>query len=253
MQTDAFDTFEFLAGAMQDDVYGLQFSSLTSAAQYEPVYEKTLEYLSPGMTALDWGASRGHFSYFLLGQGLAVTGYSFESAPDFLMTRAGFSFAAGSSSDPVNLPFKDAAFDRVFSIGVLEHVHETGGNQPSSLAEIYRVLKPDGMFLCFHLPQNTGWVEPVKKLFDRNAHFHSRRYSMGSAKRMFEKADFQVVDSGSYNFLPRNEISKVLRNSADSVSTAKRVGSMDRLLASVMPKLTTNLYLIAKKPSSLDS
>ncbi|MBQ4132690.1 MAG: methyltransferase domain-containing protein [Desulfovibrionaceae bacterium] len=47
----------------------------------------------------------------------------------------------------------------MFSIGVFEHVHETGGDQLASLKEISRVLKPEGFFLCFHLPNKYSWVE----------------------------------------------------------------------------------------------
>ncbi len=47
-------------------------------------------------------------------------------------------------ADMVWLPFKDCSFDRVFSISVIEHLPDDLDS--AALREIYRVLKPGGVF-----------------------------------------------------------------------------------------------------------
>lgn len=39
---------------------------------------------------------------------------------------------------------------------------QCGGEELASLAEIRRILKPGGLFFCYHFPQKSGWVERVK-------------------------------------------------------------------------------------------
>jgi SAM-dependent methyltransferase len=132
----------------QDDIrrHVLQFQSYLTLQQYEPVYKKTLDHLQINGKALDWGCGNGHFSYFLLHQNIDVTGYSFDAQPPFLANHKGFRFVAGNINGPKTLPFRNQSFDYVFSIGVLEHVKETGGDELESMLEIFRILKPGGVF-----------------------------------------------------------------------------------------------------------
>ena len=102
----------------------LQFGSLASAHQYLPLYRLWRRYVPVGARVLDWGAGNGHFSYFLVRSGYRATGFSFmpfvyESS---LPEGAPYTFVGGSEREPVRLPFDDASFQAVASIGVLEHV-----------------------------------------------------------------------------------------------------------------------------------
>ena len=97
---------------------------------------------------------------------------------------------------------EDGAFDCVFSIGVLEHVFETGGDEVASLREIRRVLKPGGHFLCFHFPNKHQWVEPVGKLLGIAEHFHRRKYTISNVKTFTEATALRLVDYGRYNVSP---------------------------------------------------
>ncbi|MFX5595170.1 methyltransferase domain-containing protein, partial [Acinetobacter baumannii] len=62
-------------------------------------------------------------------------------------TDAGARFAAmvgGLAVDEDRLPFAPGSFDLVVSAGVLDSV----GDLPGALAQIRRVLRPDGLFLA---------------------------------------------------------------------------------------------------------
>jgi SAM-dependent methyltransferase len=87
--------------------------------------------------ALDLGCGDGYFATELRRRGLKVTaadcGRLFsENQPD------------GVACDEDRLPFADASFDLVVSVGVLDSVNDL----PGALALIRRSLKPDGLFLA---------------------------------------------------------------------------------------------------------
>ncbi len=123
-----------------------QFQSRVGSHQYLRLYELTRRYVTPGSSVLDWGAASGHFSYFLQSSGYRATGFSLyeEHVPKALLGD-GYRLVLGDPSDPVTLPFADDSFDAVASIGVLEHVRETGGDEEASLREIGRVLRRGGV------------------------------------------------------------------------------------------------------------
>lgn len=59
-----------------------------------------------------------------------------------------------AQADAEILPFRDNAFDRVYSYGVLHHTPDT----PRAIREVYRVLKPGGVarVMIYHHPSLTG-------------------------------------------------------------------------------------------------
>jgi ubiquinone/menaquinone biosynthesis C-methylase UbiE len=63
--------------------------------------------------------------------------------------------------DLVSRPVEDGYVTTAVSMSVLEHVHETGGDQRASLAELSRVLQSGGVLLVFHLPNPYTWTEFV--------------------------------------------------------------------------------------------
>ncbi len=104
------------------------FQSLVSAHQYRGLYDMFRRYVPVGAKVLDWGVGNAHFSYFLVQSGYRAAGFSLEpcTLPAWL-PQDGYRLVQGSFDDPVHLPFPDQSFDVVASIGVLEHVRETGG------------------------------------------------------------------------------------------------------------------------------
>jgi len=118
-----------------------QFRSLAGAAQYQNLWRLVRQYVPSGAEVLDWGAGTGHFSYFLCRAGYKATGYSLDDCL-FQDLVAEFRYRFVRGRDPVMLPFPDTCFDAVASVGVLEHVRETGGNELASLARSLACFAP---------------------------------------------------------------------------------------------------------------
>lgn len=225
----------------------LQFNGLLTAQQYETVYEVTLRCLGKENEVLDWGCGNGHFSYFLTKHGYHAAGFSFEPSPACMKGNALFAHVEGSTTDPSTLPFANGRFGGVFSIGVLEHVYETGGSESSSLKEIHRVLRPGGKFLCFHFPNKQQWIEPAGKLVGRLEHFHHRKYSLDQIKAMVGDAGFTLSEWGRYNILPRNQLGKLPPQLKENSVAAGAYQAADRILGTLLPMLCTNFYFVTEK------
>ena len=81
----------------------------------------------------------------------AIDGSHYEKAKD-----GGVNFIGDFDLETGRLPFADNRFDLVFSKSVLEHIHKPR----QYLAEIYRVLKPGGVFVAL-VPD---WQTPCASL-----------------------------------------------------------------------------------------
>jgi SAM-dependent methyltransferase len=90
----------------------------------------------PFARALELGTGRGYLAGLLRERGLEVA-----------QADAGFRFArlgGGVQADEDRLPFADAAFDLVVSVGALDGVNDL----PGALLLARRALRPDGLFLA---------------------------------------------------------------------------------------------------------
>ncbi len=102
-------------------------------------------------------------------------------------------------TDPVRLPFNDAQFDAALSCGVLEHVPDENG----SLDEIHRVLKPNGAFFIFNLPQKHSYKEFLIERF-RLGYTHERKYTVNSIGALLAKHGFRISAVRRGGMLPHN-------------------------------------------------
>jgi len=228
----------------------MQFLGRACAQQYRLPYALTQRYLPTPATVLDWGCGNGHFSYFLHEFGHRVEAYAFGApAPlvQYLLdhTNGHFRYTTGSSTEPVRIPYADQSFDAVFSIGVLEHVRECGGEEARSLAEIHRILKPGGLFLCFHFPNRYSWIEVLTSIF-RSRHHHKYKYTKADIRAMMGNAGFKIESLRRYNAFPRNIFSSLpfLRRTR---WLARMIDAMDSFLGIVLNPFCQNYAVIARR------
>ena len=81
--------------------------------------------------------------------------------------------------EPVRLPFPDASFNALASIGGREAV----GIEAASLGESARVPSPSGVFVCFHLPNHSSWIEFLGSRVP-GKHHHLYRYGRYDVRRL---------------------------------------------------------------------
>jgi SAM-dependent methyltransferase len=240
-----------LAGA-QGHLGVAQFGSLVSAHQYRGLYQLFRAHVPAGAEVLDWGAGNGHFSYFLLRAGYRVLGFSLHDEGFEAWRPAGpYRFVAGWPSDPVKLPLADRSLDAVASVGVLEHVRETGGEESASLREIARVLRPGGVFVCWHLPNRWSWIEAAARRIS-GQHHHVYRFTGEEIERLLAAAGLERVSLARYGFLPRNFWGRLrfLRGIGGRPVVARTWDALDRMLGRAVPFICQNFAVVARKPSA---
>jgi len=229
-----------------------QFGSLLSAHQYLRLYRLWRAFVPASATALDWGAGNGHFSYFLIRSGHRASGFSLLPG-DYLRwmptSAAEYVFTRGDESDPVRLSYPDESFDAVASIGVLEHVRETGGSEHQSLREIARVLRPCGVFVCFHFPNQWSWIDWAARRVP-GKHVHPYRFTREDIQKLCEECDLTLVESARYGVLPRNfgyRLPGALRRSR---ALARGWDLLDRILGVPLSPIAQNYCFVARKPAA---
>lgn len=220
-------------------------SSKVAAHQYRIVFDLLNRYAPPGepLHVLDWGSGSCAFSYALLEQGHQVDATDFAVPPkeEFLTSRAAGRFTFTRCADAVALPFPDGNFDLVLSIGCLEHVRETGGSDTGSLAEIARVLKVGGTFICAHLPNRYSYIEGYVRFFDRPGRFYHRfRYTPREIREKAGAAGLEVTDLTAYGALPRNPLSRLPARVRDAPVFIRSYDAADDLLAALAGGICQN-------------
>ncbi len=223
-----------------------QFESYISASQYLKAYELVLQYSPPSASILDWGTGTGHFSLFLLEENFKVNGFTIDE--DFTLAKhlsKSYPHQYNFISDPKSvksLPFEANSFDVVTSIGVLEHVRETGGTELDSLSEIWRILKPEGIFICYHFPNKYSWIEAIAKHLN-NKYNHRYKFSRKEILAIFSKANFKIIETKRYGLLPR----LIFRSFPDNLLFTKYYNYIDRLFSILLNIFCQNHYIVSKK------
>jgi SAM-dependent methyltransferase len=146
----------------------------------------------PGAWTLDAGCGAGGL--------LAVLRHDFPDAAVFGLERD--SFAAGLARDrggaPVTqgaverMPFREEAFDAVYSADVLCH---RGVDPDRALAEIRRCLRPGGR-LALNLPAYQWLYSDHDRAVD-----NARRYRLGEVRAMLGRAGFAAIRATYWNTL----------------------------------------------------
>lgn len=127
-------------------VGGAEFFRLYGPKVLKPALAYALKRaaVEAGMEALDLGCGRGELLYHLAQKGVHAVGADF--APAALRIARRESKASVVRCDAKRLPFKDASFDRIFFLGVLDHLHDW--ELETSFKEFARLLRPGGVVLA---------------------------------------------------------------------------------------------------------
>jgi SAM-dependent methyltransferase len=158
------------------------------------------------LEVLDWGAGKGHITFLLDRHGARVTAADRDQGLGDSTFDQSTPIIGGTGIEVVKLthdhvlPFDDASFDVVVSMGVLEHVP----NDLESLREIRRVLRPCGLFFCFFLPYTLSWTQRVGHLMGN--HYHDRLYSERMVQRLLDGAGLVLLDRWHRQLFPKNSV-----------------------------------------------
>ena len=108
----------------------------------------------PGMRVLDLGCGRGELLWHARAAGAFAVGTDF--APAALTIASAVSGCSTACCDAKVLPFADATFDRVFFLGVMDHLHDW--ELEACFKELRRILKPGGQVII-HTCCNTWYYK----------------------------------------------------------------------------------------------
>jgi SAM-dependent methyltransferase len=144
-------------------------------------------------------------------QGARVYGIDI-SEPTVLQARAAFDRGPaapqpghclqGAVADVRELPFRDACFDAIYSMGTIEHFDET----EHAVEEIARVLKPGGRAIVGvpnrHDPFLRPLVATLLQAIGLYGYGYEKSYSRRALRQMLERAGLQVVAETAILFIP---------------------------------------------------
>ncbi|MCK6579328.1 MAG: class I SAM-dependent methyltransferase [Anaerolineae bacterium] len=176
-----------------------------------------LASVKPGMKVLDVGCGRGEILRHTAQLGADAYGIDYAAVAVHLSRQViepvngvAPGRTAVYQADAKHLPFPSGAFDRVLMFDVVEHLHPWELEQ--SLAEIRRVMKPDGRFIIHTAPNiwYDRYAYPVVRslrslmgqggnypknprnfLVSVNEHVHVNEQSMWSLSRTLRAAGFR--------------------------------------------------------------
>lgn len=146
-------------------------------------YRFACSILQPGQEVLDIGCGSGYGTAMLLKFGYKVIGADIDNEiikeAQMRWNHDGFVVA-----DALNLPFPGSSFDAIVSFETIEHVEDGEG----FLAEVQRVLRPQGLFICS--TPNTRYTAHPR--------YHLKEYEPEEFFSLFEKYFIDVRHYGQY-------------------------------------------------------
>jgi SAM-dependent methyltransferase len=144
---------------------------------------------------LAWAARQGARAY-----GIDI------SAPTVIQAGAAFEGTPngchGAVADVRELPFRDASFDAIYSMGTIEHFEET----ERAVEEMARVLKPGGRAIVGVPNRYDPFLRPLVsaglQALGLYAYGYEKSYSRRALREMLERAGFAVVAETAILLIP---------------------------------------------------
>lgn len=144
---------------------------------------------------LAWAAERGARAF-----GVDI------SRPTVVQAKTAFTRGSrplrAAAADVRELPFRDASFDAVYSMGTIEHFEET----EQAVKEIARVLKPGGRAIVGVPNRHDPFLRPllatVLQTLGLYAYGFEKSYSRRALRDMLERAGLGVAAETSILFIP---------------------------------------------------
>jgi len=96
------------------------------------------------------------------------------------------------------LPYKNNTFDGVLAYAVLEHIPSK--NIPNVLAEIRRVLRPNGILYISRLPRKLAWSEHLAKILGLGC--HEKLYGDQEMTKILMQSKFEIIKKAFEEVLP---------------------------------------------------
>jgi SAM-dependent methyltransferase len=104
--------------------------------------------------------------------------------------------------DGFNIPLEGNSIDVAYSNQLMEHLHPDDAQE--QLKNIFRVLKPGGIYICI-TPNRISGPHDISRFFsDKPVGFHLREYSAGDLKKALLSAGFRRVIA--YTILKRRKV-----------------------------------------------
>jgi 2-polyprenyl-6-hydroxyphenyl methylase/3-demethylubiquinone-9 3-methyltransferase len=168
----------------------------------KPRFEFFDRYVSnwQGLKALDVGCGGGFSCEFMAARGVLVSGI--DQSAKCIQAAQKHAESSGFKIDyrqavAENIPYGDATFDAVVCVDVLEHVE----NVEQVIAEVYRVLKPNGLFLfdtinrTFKSKLVMIWLlENILRQIDRGVHDWNKFIQPEELTEWLDAAGFKNID-----------------------------------------------------------
>lgn len=112
-----------------------------------------------GEHVLELGAGAGPATQELARRAPRITSLEYDHLSALkLRTRANHSNVSVIQGDAAVLPFAGATFSSAIAILMLHHL-KSAELQDRAFSEVYRVLRPGGVFLAFDIPN--GWIHRI--------------------------------------------------------------------------------------------
>ena len=206
-------------------------------------FEMFAPYLEPDMKVLEWGCRHAIYSILVhdyLGGRVQLSGCDVNSDRfDFFYDICQLDYK--HLTHVYELPYEDEEFDFVLSSGVLEHV----SMEHESCREVWRIMKPDGIFTVFFLPNKYSLSENISNLLGLPA--HRRLYGLGDMKREFLRRGFEPVKCGYHQVVPA--LSGLASRNRLINQVSGFASTLNKPLEKIWPinMVSSNLYFVLRK------